>query len=89
MNDRLTADELAARSGTSTERINDLVELGIIRPEEGEFERRDVLKVRVVGQLESIGIEVEALAAARSALEDGNSAAATEVLLSLVRESRV
>lgn len=64
MNDRLTADELADRSGTSTERINDLVELGIIRPEEGEFERRDVLKVRVVGQLESIGIEVEALAAA-------------------------
>ena len=64
MTDRLTEDELADRSGTSPERIRELADLGIIQPEEGLYERRDVMRVRVVGQLESIGIEADALAAA-------------------------
>jgi hypothetical protein len=64
MTDRLTEDELADRSGTSPERIRELADLGIIQPEDGLYERRDVMRVRVVGQLESIGIEADALAAA-------------------------
>jgi adenylate cyclase len=64
MTERLGPDELADRAGASSERIAKLVELGIVEPDDGMFERRDVMRVRVVGQLESIGIEVEALAAA-------------------------
>ena len=64
MTDRLTADELAERSGTSPEHIRRLLELGILQTEDGTFERRDVMHVRVVRQLDEIGIEEEALAAA-------------------------
>jgi len=64
MTDHLTDDELADRSGVSRERIRELVDLGILQSENGMFERRDVMRVRVVSQLESIGIEAEALATA-------------------------
>jgi adenylate cyclase len=64
MPDRLTQDELADRSGTSRERISGLVDLGIIEPEDGTFARRDVMRVRVVGDLDAMGIEAEALARA-------------------------
>jgi adenylate cyclase len=67
MTDRLTEEELAARSGTSPERIRRLLDLGILKSEDGAFERRDVMHVRVVGQLESMGIDDEALAQAISA----------------------
>jgi adenylate cyclase len=40
------------------------LELGILRSDDGTFERRDVMHVRVVRQLDSIGIEEEALATA-------------------------
>jgi adenylate cyclase len=64
MTDRLTEQELADRSGVSTEHIGRLIDLGILRSKDGTFERRDVMHVRVVGQLDSMGIEVEALATA-------------------------
>jgi adenylate cyclase len=64
MTDRLTEQELAERSGASTEHIRRLVDLGILQSEDGTFERRDVMHVRVVGQLDSMGIDVEALATA-------------------------
>jgi adenylate cyclase len=64
MTDRLTEEDLALRSGTTTEHVRRLVDLGILQPEDGTFERRDVMHVRVVGQLDAMGIEDEALAIA-------------------------
>lgn len=61
---RLTEDELAERSGTSRERIKRLVDLGILRPDQDTFARRDVISARVVTKLHAIGIETEALATA-------------------------
>ena len=64
MADRLSEAELAARCGTGPAQIRRLVELGILEPEGGTFARRDVMRARVVGQLEAMGIEPEALGAA-------------------------
>jgi adenylate cyclase len=62
--DRLTAEELAERAGTSVERIGKLVDLGILEPDDGAFARREVMRARTVAHLESMGIEAEALARA-------------------------
>ena len=61
---RLTGPELAEAAATSLDRIAELVDLGILAPEEGLFSRQDVMRVRVVGQLDSLGIEAGALAMA-------------------------
>jgi adenylate cyclase len=62
--DSLTEDELAERAGTSVETIRDLVDLGILSPEDGTFRRRDVMRVRVVRDLETKGIDAGSLASA-------------------------
>jgi hypothetical protein len=62
--DRITEAELAERSGTSVERVRELVDLGILEPEEGTFRRRDVMRARVVAELEAKGMDAEALALA-------------------------
>jgi adenylate cyclase len=62
--ERLTEDELATRSGTSPERIRTLVGLRILELEDGSFARRDVMRTRAVGYLETMGIEAEDLAVA-------------------------
>lgn len=62
--DRLTEEDLAERVGTSVERVRRLVDLGILEPEQGTFPRRDVMRARVVGDLEAKGIDAEALAGA-------------------------
>jgi adenylate cyclase len=62
MPDRLTEGELADRAGTDREGIRRLVELGILRPEDGTFARGDVMRARVIGHLDTMGIEPEALA---------------------------
>jgi adenylate cyclase len=64
MADRLTLDELAERCGTSPDRITSLVDLGILQPEGGTFARRDVMRARVVADLEANGIDPGQLAAA-------------------------
>ncbi len=61
---RLTETELADAGGTTEAQIRRLVQLGILRSEQGTFSRQDVMRVRVVGQLESAGIGAEALAQA-------------------------
>ena len=61
MPDRLTEAELVDRSGTNRERIRGLVDLGIIEPEDGTFARRDVMRVRVIADLQAMGIEADAL----------------------------
>ena len=62
--DRLTEDELAERCSISQERIRTLVGLGILQPDDETFDRRDVMRARVVADLETMGIEPAALATA-------------------------
>ena len=62
--DVLTESELAERSGTTVERLKELVELGIVRSADGGFRRRDVMVVRVVEMLEAKGIDAGSVAEA-------------------------
>jgi adenylate cyclase len=62
--DRLTEAEVAERVGTSLERIRSLADLGILTPEGGTYPRHDVMRARVILQLEAKGIDTQALAAA-------------------------
>jgi adenylate cyclase len=63
-NDRITEPELAERAGTSVGHIRELTDLGILQPEDGVFPRRDVMRVRVVAELERKGLDAKALGAA-------------------------
>jgi adenylate cyclase len=61
--DRLTADEVAERAGTTPEHIALLAKLGILEPEdEGTYPRRDVLRARFVLGLDAMGIDANAVA---------------------------
>lgn len=62
--DHLDEDEVAARAGTTTERIRELTELGILERGEGGYARREVMRARVVEDLERSGIDAEALSTA-------------------------
>ena len=64
MPDRLTETELADRCGINRSDIRKFVDLGILQPDGGTFARRDVMRARVVSQLDAMGIEAEAIAAA-------------------------
>ena len=64
MPDRLTEEELAERAGASVERVRQLTELGILRSEDGTFPRADVMRARVVLELERKGMDAAALGAA-------------------------
>jgi adenylate cyclase len=61
--DRLTADEVAERAGTTSEHIALLANVGILEPEEdGTYPRRDVLRARFVLGLDAMGIDANAVA---------------------------
>jgi adenylate cyclase len=62
--DGLTKAELAERAGTSVERVQRLVDLGILETQEGMFRRRDVMRARVVAELQTKGMDPDTLAAA-------------------------
>lgn len=62
--DRLDEEELAKRGFTTPEHVARLVELGIVDPKDGTFDQEDVMRVRVVAQLQEAGIELGALAEA-------------------------
>jgi adenylate cyclase len=64
MADRMSEDELAERSGMAPERIRRLAELRILEPEDGMYPRRDVLRARVIADLEAMGVEPEGIAKA-------------------------
>ena len=64
--DRLGAEEVAERAGISADRLRELVELGLLAPADGTFRRRDVMRARVVGELESKGLDLRALASAHA-----------------------
>jgi adenylate cyclase len=60
--DRLTEAELATRSGTTLERIRNLVDVGLLEPaDDGTYSRTDVMHARVVGYLQTMGIGADAL----------------------------
>jgi MerR-like DNA binding protein len=63
--DRLTEDEVAERVGTTPGQIRRLAQLGILEPEDGTYPRRDVLRARVVVDLDAMGIDADAVARAR------------------------
>lgn len=57
---RLTVAELASEAETTPERIQRLVEIGAISPnEKGTFERGDVIRARVVSAFEAEGFSLE------------------------------
>jgi adenylate cyclase len=61
--DRLTADEVAERAGTTSEHIALLAKVGILEPEDdGTYPRRDVLRARFVLGLDALGIDANAVA---------------------------
>jgi adenylate cyclase len=60
--DGFAEDEVARRAGTTPERIRWLADLGILEPKDGEYPRRDVLRARVVGDLDAMGIDADAVA---------------------------
>ncbi len=56
--DRITAGELARRSGTTTDRVEELVRLKVLEPDDdGEFPRSGVMRARVVAYLQTMGID--------------------------------
>jgi hypothetical protein len=58
--DQLIRVELAKRSGTSPERIDALVELGILTPQaDGSFRPADIQRVKLIDALERSGILLE------------------------------
>ena len=61
----MTADELARLGSTTTARIDRLVEIGVLRPDEsGRFDAADVQRVQIVAAFEAAGIELEHVAMA-------------------------
>jgi len=61
--DRLTADEVAERAGTTPEYIALLAKVSILEPEDdGTYPRRDVLRARFVLGLDAMGIDANAVA---------------------------
>jgi adenylate cyclase len=64
--DRVTEEELARRAGTSVERVRELAALGILEPQDGTFPRRDVMRMRVVLELEAKGLDAATLGTAVS-----------------------
>jgi adenylate cyclase len=60
--DRLTADEVAERAGTTREHIALLAKVGILEPVDGTYPRRDVLRARFVLGLDAMGIDANAVA---------------------------
>jgi adenylate cyclase len=68
--DRLTADEVAERAGTTSEHIALLAKVGILEPEDDRtYPRRDVLRARFVLGLDAMGIDANAVA---DALDSGD-----------------
>jgi adenylate cyclase len=64
--DLLTEEEVAERAGIGVERLRELVELGLLVPEDGALRRRDVMRARVFLELEAKGLDPPTLASAHT-----------------------
>jgi adenylate cyclase len=62
--ERLSEQELAERAGATVERVRDLTRLGLLEPDARGYPRRDVMRARVVAELETKGMAAEDLASA-------------------------
>jgi YHS domain-containing protein len=62
--ERLDEGDLAARAGTGAEQIRHLAALGILRPEDGAYPRGDVMRARVLLELERKGMDARAVGTA-------------------------
>jgi len=66
----LTEEEVVGRAGTTPERVRQLVELGILAPDHGSgapFRLGDPLRIQLVDELESFGVQPDHVAEALSA----------------------
>lgn len=65
-NEHLTAEVLAARTGTSVERIADLTRRGVLTASEsGGYEPGDIHRIRAIDAFEAAGVPLDALVAAQ------------------------
>ena len=64
--DQLTEAQLAERAGTPPDQVRLLVELGVLRPEQGMFRSRDLVRLRVLADLKALGVDARSVAKARS-----------------------
>jgi len=64
--DRLTEQEVAERAGIGLERLRELVLLGLLVRHDGAFRRRDVMRARVIVELEAKGLDTPTLASAHA-----------------------
>jgi adenylate cyclase len=64
--DQLSDEEVAARAGLTPERLRELVDLGLLERAQGGFLRRDVMRARMIDELESKGLDLQALASAHA-----------------------
>lgn len=65
---RLTAHELALRVGTTTARVEELADLGVIeRGGDGGFDPGDVHRIRLLTAFDAVGVPLEAMTAAARA----------------------
>jgi adenylate cyclase len=62
--DRLDEGDLARRAGTTVEHVRELTQLGLLDSEDGTYPRRDVMRARVVVELEAKGLDAAALGTA-------------------------
>lgn len=65
VHDRLSIDELAREAETTPERIRQLIEIGAFAPgDDGQFDRGDIVRARVVGAFEAEGFSLDQMAVA-------------------------
>jgi DNA-binding transcriptional MerR regulator len=64
--DHLTEAQLAERAGTPPDQVRLLVELGVLRPEQGMFRSRDLVRLRVLADLKALGVDARSVAKALS-----------------------
>src|SRR5947208_6630749 len=64
--DQLTEAQLAERAGTPPDQVRLLVELGVLRPEQGMFRSRDLVRLRVLADLKALGVDARSVAKALS-----------------------
>jgi adenylate cyclase len=65
---RLTADELALRVGTTTARVDELADQGVIeRGGDGRFDPGDVHRIRLLTAFDEVGVPLQAMTAAARA----------------------
>jgi len=67
--DRLSEAEVAERVGTTVDRIRELVRLGVLERDDAGFARHEVMRARVVDDLDRKGMDANALAEAIAAGE--------------------